>query len=52
LAREPKRNLKLHFKNNADEDIYAVLVDCRIMDVAEGGSLVLFVEKISLVDKI
>lgn len=52
LAREPKRNLKLHFKNNADEDIYAVLVDCRIMDVVEGGSLVLFVEKISLIDKI
>ena len=52
LAKEPKRNLKLHFKNNADEDIYAALVDCRIMDVAEGGSLVLFVEKISLVDKI
>ena len=52
LAKEPKRNLKLHFKNNADEDIYAVLVDCRIMDVVEGGSLVLFVEKITLIDRI
>lgn len=52
LAREPKRNLKLHFKNNADEDIYAAFVDCRIMDVVEGGSLVLFVEKITLIDKI
>ena len=52
LAKEPKRNLKLNFKNNANEDIYAVLVDCRIMDADKGGSLVLFVEKITLIDKI
>ena len=52
LAREPKRNLKVHFKNNANEDIYAVLVDCRIMETVNDGSFVVFVEKITLVDNI
>lgn len=52
LAKEPKRNLKLHFKNNANEDIYAILVDCRIMEVINNTSFVLFVEKIRLVDEI
>lgn len=52
LAKEPKRNLKIHFKNNANEDIYAVLVDCRIMETVNDGSFVVFVEKITLIDKI
>ena len=42
----------MHFKNNADEDIYAILVNCRIMDIFDNGSMVLFVEKITLVDGI
>lgn len=52
LAKEPKRNLKVHFKNNANEDVYAVLVDCRIMEIINDGSFVVFVEKITLVDNI
>lgn len=51
LAKEPKRNLKLQFKNNANEDVCAVFVDCRIMDVASDGAFVLFIEKMTLIDK-
>ena len=51
-ANEPKRNVKMHFKNKADEDIYAVLENCKIMDNSERGTLIVYVEKISLIDKI
>ena len=50
LAKEPKRNLKVHFKNKANQDTYAIFEDCRIMDIMDKTSFVLFVEKISLVD--
>ena len=52
LAKEPKRNLKVQFKNKANQTVYAVLEDCRIMDIIEKTSFVLFVEKITLVDNI
>ena len=52
LAKEPKRNLKVQFKNNANQDTYAVLEDCRIMDIIDGNTFVLFIERITLVDKI
>lgn len=52
LAKEPKRNLKVHFKNKSNEDIYAVLEDCKIMDIIDNSSFILFVERITLVDKI
>jgi hypothetical protein len=52
LAKEPKRNIKLHFKNNANEDIFAVLEDCKIMDIIEDNSFILFVERITLIDNI
>lgn len=52
LAKEPKRNIKLHFKNNANEDIFAVLEDCKIMDIIEDNSFILFIERITLIDNI
>lgn len=52
LAKEPKRNIKLHFKNNANEDIFAVLENCKIMDIIEDNSFILFVERITLIDNI
>ena len=52
LAKEPKRNLKVQFKNNANQDTYAILEDCRIMDIIDGNTFVLFIERITLVDKI
>ena len=50
LAKEPKRNLKVHFKNKANQDTYAIFEDCRIMDIMDKTSFVLFVERITLVD--
>jgi len=50
--KEPKRDVKLHFKNKADEDIYAVLENCRIMDIIDSNMFILFIEKITLVDNI
>lgn len=50
LAKEPKRNLKVQFKNNANQITYAILEDCRIMDIIDKNSFVLFVERITLVD--
>lgn len=49
---EPKRSLKLRFKNKADEELFAVLHDCKIMDKINDGMYVLFVNNITLVDKI
>ena len=51
-SREPKRNVKMHFKNNANEDIYAMLENCKIMDDSEPGTFIVYVEKINLIDKI
>lgn len=49
---EPKRNVKMHFKNNANEDLYSMLENCKIMDILEDGTLILFIEKIRLIDNI
>ena len=51
-SKEPKRNVKMRFKNNAGEDIYAVLEDCKIMDDSERDNWILYVNRISLIDKI
>ena len=51
-SKQPKRNVKMHFKNKANEDIYAILENCKIMDDLGGGTLIVYVEKISLIDKI
>ena len=52
LAKEPKRNFKVHFKNNANQDVYAVLEDCKIMEIIEDNSFVLYIERITLIDNI
>lgn len=49
---EPKRNLKMSFTNNAGEDVKALLVNCKIMDVPENGVLIIYVEKMTLIDSI
>lgn len=51
-SKEPKRNLKMCFKNKAGEDTYAVLENCKIMDDSERDNWILYVERISLIDKI
>ena len=51
-TKEPKRNVKVHFKNKANEDIYGVLENCKIMDILDDNMFILFIEKITLVDNI
>jgi hypothetical protein len=51
-SKEPKRNVKMHLKNNAGEDVYALLENCKIMDNSERDNWILYVERISLIDKI
>ena len=51
-SKEPKRNLKMHFKNKAGEDIYALLENCKIMDDSERDNWILYVDRISLIDNI
>ena len=49
---EPKRNVKIKFLNNANEYIYAIWENCKIMDIIEGNSIILFIEKMRLIDYI
>lgn len=49
---EPKRNIKMHFKNNANEDLYSILENCKIMDILDDGTLIVLIEKIKLIDEI
>ena len=49
---EPKRNVKMHFKNNANEDLYAILENCKIMDIVDDRSMIVLVEKFRLIDGI
>lgn len=51
-AKEPQRNVKVQFKNNADQDVFAVLENCKIMNIVEGNSFILFIEKITIVNNI
>lgn len=49
---EPKRNIKIKFQNNADETILAILENCKIVDKADYGTYVVYVERIRLIDEI
>lgn len=51
LQNEPKRNVKICFKNNANKDIYAELVNCKIIERVKVGEYIILVEKINLIDK-
>jgi hypothetical protein len=49
---EPQRNVKVAFKNKANDTVYAVLENCKIMDIVDRNMYIVFVEKISLIDRI
>ena len=51
-VKEPKRNVKMHFVNKAGEDIYAILENCKIMDIVDDNSMIVFIEKLRLTDNI
>lgn len=47
---EPKRNVKMRFINKANEELYAILENCKIMDIVDDNSMIVFVEKFRLID--
>ena len=51
-VKEPKRNVKIHFINKAGENIYAILENCKIMDIVDDNSMIVFIEKLRLIDEI
>lgn len=52
LRNEPLRNLRVHFINKANEDIYAVLDNCKILDIVDEKTMIIYINKIRLIDKI
>jgi hypothetical protein len=52
LENEPKRNLRLKFINKANEEKYAELVNCKIMEKQGMNIYVILTEEINLIDKI
>lgn len=51
LQHEPKRNIRIQFKNNANEDIYAELVNCKIIEQSKVNEYIVLIAKINLIDK-
>ena len=51
-VKEHNRNVKMHFVNKAGEDIYAILENCKIMDIVDDNSMIVFIEKLRLIDNI
>jgi hypothetical protein len=47
---EPKRNIKIRFLNNANETIYGMLENCKIMDIIESNMFIIYVERLNLID--
>ena len=52
MRNEPLRNLRVHFINKANEDIYAVLDNCKILDIVDEKTMIIYINKIRLLDKI
>ena len=49
---EPMRELGLSFKNKANETVYAKLINCKIGDMPQKNQILLFIEKMDLIDSI
>lgn len=47
---EPRKDLYIHFKNNGDEDVYAVLEGCKVLDVVDGKTVIVFIDKMRIID--
>lgn len=48
---EPIKDLRLVFKNKANQDVYAVFENCKVMDVVDEKTFIFFIEKMTLIDK-
>ena len=49
---EPKRNIKIKFKNKANEILHGVLENCKIMDIVDGKTAIVLVERFRLIDSL
>jgi hypothetical protein len=48
---EPIKDLRILFKNKANQDVYAVFENCKVMDVVDEKTFIFFIEKMTLIDK-
>lgn len=48
---EPIKDLRIIFKNKANQDVYAVFENCKVMDVVDEKTFIFFIEKMTLIDK-
>ena len=48
-ANEPVRNIKISFKNKNDETVNMMLCDCRILDIINDSSYILYIERMEMI---
>lgn len=48
---EPIKDLRLVFKNKANQDVYAVFENCKVMDAVDEKTFIFFIDKMTLIDK-
>ncbi len=46
---EPVRNVKISFKNNNNETVNILLIDCRILDIIDNTSYILYIERMEMI---
>lgn len=46
---EPARNVKVSFKNKSNETVNIMLIDCRILDIVDNSSYILYIERMEMV---
>lgn len=47
-ANEPARNVKVSFKNKRNETVNIMLIDCRILDIVDNSSYILYIERMKM----
>ena len=47
-ANEPARNVKVSFKNKRNETVNIMLIDCRILDIVDDSSYILYIERMEM----
>ena len=48
---EPKRDMKMTFINKSGEKLYASLEGCKIMDIVGSNSMIIYINRLRLIDK-
>jgi len=52
LENEPKRNIHIRFRNKANEELDGILENCKILDIVDGQTMIIYISKFTLVNKI